>query len=79
MDVAANGTVMVGLDGEDWFGPGRPSLPPRVGEPATAVDQLCEVASEAAVDALRRLKARFASEPYIQFASDLALKRICEV
>jgi HEAT repeat protein len=46
---------------------------------ATAVDLLCEVASEAAVDPLIRLKARFASEPYIQFAADLALKRIREV
>ncbi|MGA2890067.1 MAG: HEAT repeat domain-containing protein [Terracidiphilus sp.] len=45
---------------------------------ATAVDLLCEVASEAAVDPLLRLKARFQSEPYIQFAADLALKRIRE-
>jgi HEAT repeat protein len=45
---------------------------------ATAVDLLCEVGSEAAVDPLIRLKARFASEPYIQFAADLALKRIRE-
>jgi HEAT repeat protein len=43
---------------------------------ATAVDLLCEVATEAAVDPLIRLKARFRSEPYIQFAADLALKRI---
>jgi hypothetical protein len=46
---------------------------------ATAVDLLCEVATEAAVDPLIRLKARFLSEPYIQFAADLALKRIREV
>jgi HEAT repeat protein len=46
---------------------------------ATAVDLLCEVASEAAVDPLSRLKARFASEPYIQFAANLAIKRIREV
>jgi HEAT repeat protein len=46
---------------------------------ATAVDLLCEVATETAVDPLIRLKARFASEPYIQFAADLALKRIREV
>jgi HEAT repeat protein len=45
---------------------------------ATAVDLLCEAASEAAVDPLIRLKARFRSEPYIQFAADLALKRIRE-
>ena len=46
---------------------------------ATAVDLLCEVATEAAVGPLVGLKTRFASEPYIQFASDLALKRIREV
>jgi len=46
---------------------------------ATAVDLLCEVGTEASSDALLRLKARFASEPYIQFAADLALKRIREI
>jgi HEAT repeat protein len=46
---------------------------------ATAVDQLCEVGTEAAIDPLARLKVRFPSEPYIQFAADLALKRIREV
>ena len=46
---------------------------------ATAVDLLCEVGTEASSDALLRLKVRFASEPYIQFAADLALKRIREV
>lgn len=46
---------------------------------ATAVDLLCEVATEASADPLIRLKARFASEPYIQFAADLALKRIREI
>lgn len=46
---------------------------------AAAVDLLCEVATEAAIEPLIRLKARFASEPYIQFAAGLALKRIREV
>jgi HEAT repeat protein len=46
---------------------------------ATAVDLLCEVGTEAAIDPLLRLKARFASEAYIQFAADLALKRIREI
>jgi len=45
---------------------------------ATAVDLLCEVGTEAAIDSLVRLKARFAAEAYIQFAADLALKRIGE-
>ena len=46
---------------------------------ATAVDLLCEVGTEAAIDPLLHLKARFAREPYIQFAANLALKRIREI
>jgi len=45
---------------------------------ATAVDLLCEVGTEAAIDPLIGLKVRFATETYIQFAADLALKRIRE-
>jgi len=44
----------------------------------TAVDLLGEVGSAAALSALQRLKARFAEVPYIQFAADLAIKRIQE-
>jgi hypothetical protein len=46
---------------------------------ATAVDLLCEIGTEASIDPLLRLKARFAHEAYIQFAADLALKRIREI
>jgi HEAT repeat protein len=46
---------------------------------ATAVDLLCEVGTEAAFDPILQLKGRFASEAYIQFAADLALKRIREI
>jgi HEAT repeat protein len=45
---------------------------------ATAVDLLGEVGSTAAREPLLRLKARYVEEPYIQFAADLALKRITE-
>ena len=45
---------------------------------ATAVDLLGEVGSRTALEPLLRLKARFAKEPYIQFAADLAIKRILE-
>jgi len=45
---------------------------------ATAVDLLGEVGSRNALEPLLRLKARFAREPYIQFAADLAIKRILE-
>ena len=43
---------------------------------ATAVDLLGEVGSSASRQPLLRLRARFADEPYILFAADLALKRI---
>ena len=45
---------------------------------ATAVDLLSEVGSDAAVAPLESLKLRFAGEPYIEFAADLALRRIRE-
>lgn len=43
---------------------------------ATAVDLLGEVGSEISIEALTGLKDRFTEEPYIQFAADLAMKRI---
>ena len=51
---------------------------PQLNVCATAVDLLGEVGSDAAREPLLRLKARYADEPYIQFATDLALKRITE-
>lgn len=51
---------------------------PHVNVCATAVDLLSEVGTVAAVPALTRLKTRFCDEPYIQFAADLALRRIHE-
>jgi HEAT repeat protein len=45
---------------------------------ATAVDLLGEVGSPKARDALGRLKERFPDEPYVQFAADLALRRLHE-
>lgn len=43
---------------------------------ATAVDLLGEVGTAASREPLNRLKARFPDEPYIQFATELALNRI---
>lgn len=51
---------------------------PHVNVCATAVDLLSEVGTEAALEPLERLKGRFADEPYVQFAADLALRRIHE-
>ncbi len=41
-----------------------------------ALDLLGEVGTEYSIAALCRLKGRFPDEPYIQFSTDLALKRI---
>jgi len=49
---------------------------PLVNVCGTAVDLLTEVGTSASHRALERLQTRFASEPYIQFAAALALKRI---
>jgi HEAT repeat protein len=49
---------------------------PQLNVCGTAVDLLGEVGTVAAREPLARLKARFHAEPYIQFAADLALKRI---
>ncbi len=51
---------------------------PHINVCATAVDLLGEVGSEAALVSLQQLKARFAGQTYIQFAADLAIKRIQE-
>lgn len=44
----------------------------------TAVDLLGEVGTVGSQGALEQLKQRFADEPYIQFAADIALKRIAK-
>ncbi len=51
---------------------------PHVNVCGTAVDLLGEVGSRNVLEPLLRLKARFSREPYIQFAADLAIKRILE-
>lgn len=51
---------------------------PHVNVCASAVDLLGEVGSPAARAALIQLKGRFLDEPYVQFAADLALRRINE-
>lgn len=51
---------------------------PHVNVCATAVDLLGEVGSREALEPLLRLMTRFGREPYIQFAANLAIKRILE-
>ncbi len=45
---------------------------------ATALDLLAEVGIEDAIPAIKKVKEKFKDEPYIQFAADLALRRISE-
>ena len=45
---------------------------------ATALDLLAEVGTDEAIPAIKIAKERFKNEPYIQFASDIALRRIGE-
>jgi HEAT repeat protein len=49
---------------------------PHVNVCAAAADVLSEVATEQSRESLLRLKARFADEPYVHFAADLALGRL---
>ena len=49
---------------------------PHINVCATAVDLFSEIGTEAALEPLEQLKARFPDEPYIEFAVNLALKRI---
>lgn len=51
---------------------------PHVNACGAALDLLSEVGTDAALEPIVRLKARFADEPYIQFVADLALSRIHE-
>lgn len=51
---------------------------PHINVCATALDLLCEVGSELSVSAIKKLKTRFADEPYICFSADFVLKRIEE-
>jgi len=43
---------------------------------ATALNLLAEVGTKEALPAIKKVKERFSDEPYIQFAADLALRRI---
>lgn len=44
----------------------------------TAIDLLGEVGTQNSFEALQAIKLRYSAEPYIQFAADLALKRIAK-
>lgn len=52
---------------------------PHINVCATAVDLLGEVGTSYSREALEGLNVRFPDEPYISFATSLALKRICSI
>jgi hypothetical protein len=60
--------VSLGLNGEDWFGPGRPSLPAAVGEPLSVVDDLGAATSVTVVEGDVRCSVRaYAERPLLVF------------
>ena len=74
MDVAVDGTVKIGFSGEDWFGPGRPSLPPRVDGPVTVMDQLGTATSVTVVDADVRCSVRaYEDRPLVVFRCEATI------
>jgi hypothetical protein len=77
VDVAPDGTITIGIDGEDWFGPGRPSRPANVGEPTATTDELGGATSVAVVDGDVRCSVRAYAERSLlvlrcEAAADLA-------
>ncbi len=69
--VAPDGTVRIGLRGDDWLGPGRPSLPPRIAEPATSTDELGTATSVTVVDDDVRCSIRaYTDRPLLVFRSE---------
>jgi hypothetical protein len=67
-DVAADGTVKIGLDGEDWFGPGRISLPADVTAPVGVVDRLGDAESVVVADGSVRCSVRaYTDRPLLVF------------
>ncbi len=63
-----DGTVRVGLDDQDWFGPGRPSRPARLAEPLEVVDHLGRSTSLTVFDGAVRGSVRtYADRPLAVF------------
>jgi hypothetical protein len=68
--VDPDGAVTVGLDEEDWLGPGRASLPTSVAEPVTGADARGEFAAVTVVDDRVRCSVRaYADRPLVVFRS----------
>ena len=71
IEIAPDGTVVIGLDGEDWFGPGRPSLPADVGEALATSGDLGDSTSVVVVDGDVRCSVRaYADRPLLVFRSE---------
>jgi hypothetical protein len=73
VELAADGSVTVGLGLEDWFGPGRPSLPVSIGEPVTTDDDLGVSTSVIVVDDEVRCSVRaYLDAPLVVFRCQAA-------
>jgi hypothetical protein len=71
VDVAADATVRIGLDGQDWFGPGRPGPASAVGQPTDGLDRWGAVTSVTVVVGDVRLSLRaYVDHPLVVFRSE---------
>jgi hypothetical protein len=71
VDVAADGAVTIGFDGEDWFGPGRAGRPALVGEPVKTIDERGAALSVTVVDGDVRCSVRaYEDRPLIVFSCE---------
>ncbi len=71
VDVGADATLRIGLDGEDWFGPGRPGRPAHVGQPSTAIDRWGPATTVTVVDGEVRCSVRaYPDRPLVVFRSE---------
>jgi hypothetical protein len=68
VDVAADGAVKIGFDGEDWFGPGRAARSTMVGEPEKTIDERGAARSVTVVDGDVRCSVRaYEDRPLLVF------------
>ncbi len=74
VDLADDGTVRLGMDGEDWLGPGRPSLAARPGEPGPVTDALGPASAVTMVEGDVRLSLRaYRDRPLVVFRTEAAV------
>ena len=76
VDIADDGTVRVGRDEADWFGPGSPTRPATVQAPVQVLDDLGPATSVTVVDGDMRCSVRaYAERPMVVFRSEALVRR----